>query len=56
MSQSDTAQTAPRDLPFAGPHRMLVVHCSDTPDDQPIGAKEIQEMHLGWLGRDAIIR
>ena len=31
---------------------MLVVHCSDTPDDQPVGARDIQEMHLGfgWHG------
>ena len=30
----------------------LVVHCSDTPDDEPIGAPEIHEMHLGfgWHG------
>ena len=32
--------------------RYLVVHCSDTPDDEPIGAPEIHEMHLGfgWHG------
>ncbi len=30
----------------------LVVHCSDTPDDEPIGAREIHQMHLGfgWQG------
>jgi len=30
----------------------LVVHCSDTPDDEPIGAREIHQMHLGfgWHG------
>jgi len=26
----------------------LVVHCSDTPDDEPIGAREIHQMHLGF--------
>ena len=54
MSQSDTAQTAPLEG-YLSPDRieMLVVHCSDTPDDQPIGAKEIQEMHLGF-GWDGI--
>lgn len=32
--------------------RFLVVHCSDTPDDEPIGAREIHQMHLGfgWHG------
>lgn len=32
--------------------RHLVVHCSDTPDDEPIGAREIHQMHLGfgWHG------
>lgn len=30
----------------------LVVHCSDTPDDEAIGAPEIHQMHLGfgWHG------
>lgn len=30
----------------------LVVHCSDTPDDESIGAPEIHKMHLGfgWHG------
>lgn len=30
----------------------LVVHCSATPDDEPIGACEIHDMHLGfgWHG------
>ena len=30
----------------------LVVHCSDTPDDESLGAREIHEMHLGfgWHG------
>ena len=30
----------------------LVVHCSDTPDDELLGAREIHEMHLGfgWHG------
>lgn len=32
---------------------LLVVHCSDTPDDQPFGAREIQNMHLGF-GWDGI--
>lgn len=32
--------------------RYLVVHCSATPDDEPIGAREIHAMHLGfgWHG------
>ncbi len=32
--------------------RYLVVHCSDTPDDEPMGAREIHQMHLGfgWHG------
>jgi len=32
---------------------MLVVHCSDTPDDEPLRARDIQEMHLGF-GWDGI--
>ena len=32
---------------------MLVVHCSDTPDDQPLRARDIQHMHLGF-GWDGI--
>ena len=32
---------------------MLVVHCSDTPDDQPLRASDIQQMHLGF-GWDGI--
>ncbi|MFK7892591.1 MAG: N-acetylmuramoyl-L-alanine amidase [Granulosicoccus sp.] len=30
----------------------LVVHCSDTPDDEYLGAREIHDMHLGfgWHG------
>ena len=61
MSQSDTAQTVPLEG-YLSPDRieMLVVHCSDTPDDQPIGAKEIQEMHLGFgwdgIGYHQVIR
>ena len=39
---------------------MLVVHCSDTPDDQPFGAREIQNMHLGFgwdgIGYHQVIR
>jgi len=32
--------------------RYLVVHCSDTPDDESITAREIHAMHLGfgWHG------
>jgi len=32
--------------------RHLVVHCSDTPDDESIGARQIHQMHLGfgWHG------
>ncbi|MBX2882392.1 MAG: N-acetylmuramoyl-L-alanine amidase [Granulosicoccus sp.] len=32
--------------------RHLVVHCSDTPDDETIGARDIHAMHLGfgWHG------
>lgn len=39
---------------------MLVVHCSDTPDDQPLSARDIQEMHLGFgwdgIGYHQVIR
>ena len=39
---------------------MLVVHCSDTPDDTPQTARDIQEMHLGFgwdgVGYHQIIR
>ena len=32
--------------------RYLVVHCADTPDDQPLDASDIHHMHLGfgWNG------
>ena len=32
--------------------RYLVVHCSDTPDNQPLDARAIHEMHqgFGWNG------
>ena len=32
--------------------KFLIVHCSDTPNNEDIGAKEIHEMHLrfGWEG------
>lgn len=32
--------------------KYLVVHCSDTPDDEPLVARDIHEMHLGfgWHG------
>jgi len=32
--------------------QFLVVHCSDTPDDEPVSAREIHAMHLGfgWHG------
>ena len=32
--------------------KYIVVHCSDTPNNEKIGAKEIHEMHLsfGWDG------
>lgn len=32
--------------------RYLVVHCSDTPDDEPLTARDIHAMHLGfgWHG------
>ena len=32
--------------------RYLVVHCADTPDDQPLDARDIHQMHLGfgWHG------
>ncbi|MGB1105256.1 MAG: hypothetical protein ACPG36_02120 [Candidatus Puniceispirillaceae bacterium] len=32
---------------------LLVVHCSDTPDDEPLRARDIQAMHLGF-GWDGI--
>jgi len=44
--------------------KLLVVHCSDTPDDQPLRAIDIQDMHLGFgwdgvgyhyvIGRDGL--
>ena len=61
MNQSDTARTAHLEG-YLSPERieMLVVHCSDTPNDKPIGAREIQEMHLsfGWdgIGYHQVIR
>ena len=33
--------------------KMLVVHCSDTPDNEPLRAIDIQQMHLGF-GWDGI--
>ena len=32
--------------------RYLVVHCADTLDNQPVDARDIHEMHLGfgWIG------
>ena len=32
--------------------KLLIIHCSDTPDIEDIGASEIHEMHLnfGWDG------
>lgn len=32
--------------------KFLIVHCSDTPDDEDIGVNEIHKMHLsfGWQG------
>ena len=40
--------------------RLLVVHCSNTPDKEDIGASEIHNMHLsfGWngIGYHKIIR
>jgi cell wall-associated NlpC family hydrolase len=32
---------------------LLVIHCSDTPDDEPLRARDIQAMHLGF-GWDGI--
>ena len=40
--------------------KLLIVHCSDTPDIEDIGASEIHQMHLkfGWdgIGYHKIIR
>lgn len=40
--------------------RHLVVHCSDTPDDEPIDARAIHAMHLGFgwhgIGYHRVIR
>ena len=33
--------------------QLLVVHCSDTPDDESLRARDIQAMHLGF-GWDGI--
>ena len=54
MNQSDNAPAPPVEG-YLSPERieMLVVHCSATPDDDPIGAREIQAMHLGF-GWDGI--
>ena len=43
---------APEGLLHTNDIDLLVVHCSDTPDDQPLRARDIQEMHLGfgWHG------
>ena len=39
--------------------RYLVVHCSDTPDDEPLDATDIHRMHLGFgwdgIGYHAVI-
>ena len=39
--------------------RFLVVHCSDTPADEPLGARGIHSMHLGFgwdgIGYHAVI-
>ena len=61
MNQSDNAPAPPVEG-YLSPERieMLVVHCSDTPDDDPIGAREIQAMHLGFgwdgIGYHQVIR
>lgn len=40
--------------------KFLIVHCSDTPDQEDIGALEIHKMHLGFgwegIGYHKIIR
>ena len=40
--------------------KLLIIHCSDTPDIEDIGASEIHEMHLnfGWdgIGYHKVIR
>ena len=33
----------------------LVVHCSDTPDNDPLTARDIHEMHLGFGGTVLVI-
>ena len=45
--------------------KYLVVHCSDTPDNEPLTARDIHAMHLGFgwhgvgyhrvIGRDGIV-
>ena len=44
----------PKDIKF------LVVHCSDTPDSDDIGAIEIHKMHIGFgwegIGYHKVIR
>lgn len=48
MAKSQNAHLlTPRDI------RYLVVHCSDTPDDEPLNARDIHKMHLGF-GWDGI--
>ena len=61
MNQSDNTPVPPVEG-YLSPERieMLVVHCSATPDDDPIGAREIQAMHLGFgwdgIGYHQVIR
>ena len=51
---SDNQLLAPESI------RYLVVHCSATPDDEDIGAREIHAMHLGFgwhgIGYHKVIR
>ena len=54
MTRSPTPTRQPTDgLLDSDAIELLVVHCSDTPDDQPLRARDIQAMHLGF-GWDGI--
>lgn len=61
MTTKDSGQDAATDGCLAPDSiEMLVVHCSDTPDDQHLGARDIQTMHLGFgwdgIGYHQVIR
>jgi len=60
IQSADTENARPEGCLAAHDIDMLVVHCSDTPDDQPLTAADIQRMHLGFgwdgIGYHQVIR